>query len=203
VRWKTAWYCQADGPKGTMYLVATLDFGVEGRVMEPLILRRGGPEDEALRFELFAAEKALEFERIGLTEDQYRSLLEMQYRGRGWSYAAQHSELEEWILCTQAGSGVGRYLLEETVKGIRVLDLAVLPQWRGRGIATEVLQMLAQRCCALGVALSLRVVKDNPAVQLYARLGLRVIAEDAISYEMIWRQRSDCEPREWLGEREG
>jgi len=173
-----------------------LDAGsvVTACAMEAVSQRRARPEDEALRFELFAAEKASELERIGLAEAQYRSLLEMQYRGRALSYAAQYPEVEEWIVCTQAGSGIGRYLLAKTAKGIRLLDLAVLPQWRGRGIGTGVLQELAQRSCVAEVAFSLRVVKGNQATRLYARLGFQVIAEDEISYEMVWQRR--CEAQE-------
>jgi len=159
-----------------------------------MILRPSTPQDEPLLFELFAAEKAAEFTAIGLTEAQYRPLLEMQYRGRAISYSAQHPEAESWIICLQQAAeatAVGQYLLVKTPQGSRIVDLAVLPQYRGQGIATQVLEQLALQSADSEEALSLRVMKGNRAIQLYARLGFHVVNEDEISYEMYWRSATN------------
>ncbi len=163
-----------------------------------MILRPATPQDEPLLFELFAAEKVPEFAAIGLTEAQYRPLLEMQYRGRAISYSAQHPEAESWIICLQQAAeltAVGQYLLVKTPQGSRIVDLAVLPQYRGQGIATQVLQQLAQQSAAAGKALTLRVMKGNQAIRLYTRLGFDVVNEDEISHEMLWHFKAANEGR--------
>jgi ribosomal protein S18 acetylase RimI-like enzyme len=163
-----------------------------------MILRPATPQDEPLLFELFAAEKVAEFAAIGLTEAQYRPLLEMQYRARAIGYSEQHPGAKSWIIVLEQAAevtSVGQYLLVKTPQGSRIVDLAVLPQYRGQRIATQVLQQLAQQSAAAGEVLSLRVMKGNQAIRLYARLGFDVVNEDEISYEMLWHFQATNEGR--------
>jgi hypothetical protein len=78
----------------------------------------------------------------------------------------------------------------------RLVDLAILPPYRGRGIATQVLQQLVQQSAAAGAAFSLRVEKQNPALRLYERLGFFKVSGDELSYEMEWQPpTSGSQPR--------
>jgi ribosomal protein S18 acetylase RimI-like enzyme len=167
---------------------------VKACVMEGVHLRCAGREDDALLFALFAADKAAEFAAIGLPEEQYRPLLEMQYRGRAMTHSVRYPEAEDWIVCAPDGTAIGGYLLAKTSREARLMDLAVLPQWRGRGIGTRVLLELMRQSAMARVPLRLQVMKGNRAVRLYARLGFRVVDEDEITYEMIWRQTPELRP---------
>jgi ribosomal protein S18 acetylase RimI-like enzyme len=178
-----------------------------------VILRRAIPQDASLLFALFAADRAAQFAATGLTEAQYRPLLDMQYKGRAMTYSAQYPDAEDWIVCIEEGSladvshasmekelAVGRCLLARTSQGpkldFRLVDLAILPQFRDRGIATQVLQQLAQQSAAAGAAFSLQVEKQNPALRLYERLGFFKVSGDELSYEMEWRPpTSGSQPR--------
>ena len=156
-------------------------------MMERVTQRRAGSEDALLLYELFSTSRAVEFAAMGLTGEQYRPLLEMQYRGRAMTCAAQYPEAEDWIVCMEYGTAVGNYLLAGTSAGPRMIDLAVLPQWRGKGIGTQVLRQAAHRSAAAGEILSLRVMKGNQAMRLYTRVGFQVASEDETSCEMIWQ----------------
>jgi ribosomal protein S18 acetylase RimI-like enzyme len=167
---------------------------VNASMMEGISVRCARREDEALLFALFAAEKAAEFAAIGLPEVQYRPLLEMQYRGRAMTHSVRYPEAEDWIVCAPDGTALGGYLLAKTSQEARLMDLAVLPQWRGRGIGTRVLLDLMTRSATAGVPLKLQVMKGNRAVRLYARLGFQVVGEGEITCEMIWRQTLELRP---------
>ena len=54
---------------------------------------------------------------------------------------------------------------------IRVLDVALLPEWCGRGIGTSLLDDVITEADAEGFSVTLHVEVWNPAVRLYARLG--------------------------------
>ena len=111
----------------------------------------------------------------------------MQFRARAISYTDQYPAAQTWLIVTQQGNALGQYILSETAQVLRIVDLAILPQYRSRGVATQVLQQLQQQAAAAGLSLALRVAKESPALRLHTRLGFVVTGEDALSYQMIWR----------------
>jgi ribosomal protein S18 acetylase RimI-like enzyme len=60
---------------------------------------------------------------------------------------------------------------------------------RGQGIGTEVVKGLIEEAARAGQALTLGVVKTNPALRLYERLGFRTTHEDERKFYM----RHDCQ----------
>ena len=55
---------------------------------------------------------------------------------------------------------------------------------RRRGIGTEVVKGLIEEAARAGRAVTLGVVKTNPALRLYERLGFRTTHEDARKFYM-------------------
>jgi ribosomal protein S18 acetylase RimI-like enzyme len=69
-----------------------------------------------------------------------------------------------------------------------VLDIALLPERRGQGLGTRVLQQLMADTAAEGRALTIYVEAGNPARRLYDRLGLEPVGEpDGLHQFMRWR----------------
>jgi ribosomal protein S18 acetylase RimI-like enzyme len=64
------------------------------------------------------------------------------------------------------------------------LSIALLPEYRGRGIGTDLLKHLLNKARHNYQALSLSVSPDNPAAHLYERLGFEVINRQAASLTM-------------------
>ena len=145
------------------------------------------PETGSLAYQLFAVDKLAEFAAIGLPQPQAEALVQMQWRGRTLTYANQYPGAEDWTISLEDGTPVGRYLLQKTPQGVRMVDFAILPGWRGQGIGTQVLQQLIQSTAATESIFSLRVEKNNRALYLYKRLGLTIISSDEISFEMEWK----------------
>jgi len=67
--------------------------------------------------------------------------------------------------------------------------VALLPEFQGRGIGTEVIRQVMDQALRLGVCTRLQVLKVNPARRLYERLGFRVHAETVTHFQMV------CEPQ--------
>ncbi|MFK9714769.1 GNAT family N-acetyltransferase, partial [Escherichia coli] len=59
--------------------------------------------------------------------------------------------------------------LDDRAEGLHILDISLLPAWRGRGLGTRCLTALA--AANEGRALSIQVEIHNPARRLYERLG--------------------------------
>lgn len=153
---------------------------------EPITLRDRTTADEPLLFALFAETKAADLAPLGLTPEQLRPLLEMQYRGREMTYAAGYARVWDALIC-HSSTAVGRILIDRASDHWRLIDIAVQPSSRGRGIASQVIQLLQQQCQELRIPLRLSVPFGNPAQLLYARLGF-VMAQPSPA-----RQASDAE----------
>lgn len=57
-------------------------------------------------------------------------------------------------------------------------QLFVDSAWRRQGIGTEVVKGLVDEAASAGLAVTLGVVKTNPALRLYERIGFRITHED-------------------------
>jgi len=88
-----------------------------------------------------------------------------------------------WIrLLTGEGRGYG-YVDDAAPE----LSIAVLPDYRGRGIGTRLLERVLAESQSAYPAISLSVSADNPAVHLYRRLGFELAGEPGPSLTMIKR----------------
>lgn len=68
------------------------------------------------------------------------------------------------------------------------LAISLLPEYRGRGIGTQLLNGLLRLLRENGYqGASLSVQKENPALRLYQRVGFRIVSEKDTEYLMLWR----------------
>jgi ribosomal protein S18 acetylase RimI-like enzyme len=70
---------------------------------------------------------------------------------------------------------------------IRIVDIALLPDYRGNGIGTALLRDLFSEADAAGKTVTIHVERFNPALRLYERLGFSV-AEDKGVYLFLERR---------------
>jgi ribosomal protein S18 acetylase RimI-like enzyme len=78
------------------------------------------------------------------------------------------------------GSPAGRLFVYRGRDDIRIMDIALAPRFRGRGIGTELLRSLMAEADASGRKLSIHVEMNNPARTLYDRLGFRPAGEHGV-----------------------
>ena len=65
------------------------------------------------------------------------------------------------------------------------LSIAVLPQFRGQGLGTRLLEALTEAARGHYRAVSLSVSRGNPAERLYRRAGFELAAEGDSSITML------------------
>ena len=154
--------------------------------MTKIQLRSATAVDEPFLFALFAHEKSLEFAPLGWSSEQLQPLVEMQFRARQQSWAQIYAAASDFILCLEDGQPVGRHLMDRQADSYRIVDLAILPEYRNRGIGASALHLAQEIARSESVALRLRVARTNIAMRLYQRLGFVKIAEDELALEMEW-----------------
>jgi ribosomal protein S18 acetylase RimI-like enzyme len=65
-----------------------------------------------------------------------------------------------------------------------LVDIALLTEHRGLGIGGQLIRDLVQQCSRDYVPLHLQVLKANPALRLYERLGFTRTGEDQMYIQM-------------------
>jgi ribosomal protein S18 acetylase RimI-like enzyme len=76
------------------------------------------------------------------------------------------------------GAPAGRLYVHRDEREVRIMDIALVPAYRGRGIGTALLQGLIAEAGAR--TLSIHVEVNNPARRLYERLGFRCVSEHGV-----------------------
>ena len=87
-------------------------------------------------------------------------------------------------ICVDVPWPVGRLYLEERVTQIHITDIVLLPEMRGNGAGTAILEALIAFAHARGKAMGIFVEKFNPALRLYRRLGFVPIGDGEVYIEM-------------------
>jgi len=88
-----------------------------------------------------------------------------------------------------AGFVLSRHAADEE----ELLLIAVLPQYRARGLGQTLIDRLLDTACSRGVTrIFLEMRRDNPAIHLYRKVGFEPIGERANYYKMADGKRIDA-----------
>ena len=93
-------------------------------------------------------------------------------------------EIHEIIQCD--GDGIGCIALIDQPDALMLEKLYILPSHQNRGIGTFLLRRLIERADAGAQAILLRVLRVNPARQLYERNGFRIDRSSEERYFMSY-----------------
>lgn len=145
-----------------------------------------GPGHEPFLFALYAGTRREEVAGWGWDAAQQQAFLRMQCDLQRRAYALQYPGADEHLI-VHDGEPVGRMLVQRAGTAILLVDIALLPEWRGIGIGAALLRDLQEEATGAGKPLQLHVRKENPARRLYERLGFAVSGENDTHFAMQWR----------------
>jgi ribosomal protein S18 acetylase RimI-like enzyme len=75
-------------------------------------------------------------------------------------------------------------------KGIRIIDITLLPNWRKKEIGSSILKEITEKAAVNQMKVSIHVESFNPAMNLYKRLGFTKISEtNGVYHLMEWSPR--------------
>jgi GNAT superfamily N-acetyltransferase len=149
-------------------------------------LRPMEPSDAAFLFELYAGMRAAELAQVDWSDDQKQEFLRHQFDAQHRAYADTYAG-GDFLVILCDGVPAGRLYLVRWPAEIRIVDIVLLPEYRGRGIGGGLIRDILGEAASTGRAVSIHVERFNPAKRLYERLGFRLAAErDAVYMLMRW-----------------
>ena len=130
-------------------------------------------------------------------------------KGRDWSakqikifiehqFSAQHEYYQKnyigakFYIIEKENNVVGRLYIDFFFekKGIRIIDITLLPNWRKKNIGSSILAAIIKKAALKNMNVSIHVESFNPAMNLYKRLGFTKISEtNGVYHLMEWSPR--------------
>ncbi|MEM6455612.1 MAG: GNAT family N-acetyltransferase [Acidobacteriota bacterium] len=137
---------------------------------------------------LYASTRADEMRQVPWDDAQKAAFLQMQFEAQHRHYAAHFADAAfDLVLHGPERVPIGRLYLDRRDDELRIIDIALLPDWRGRGIGGALMRRVLDEAAAAGKPVRIHVEKNNPALRLYDRLGFRPIEDQGVYHLMEWR----------------
>jgi len=144
-------------------------------------------EDADFRFRLFWESRPPEFALLGLAPAAMEQLMRQQFHAQTVSYRNDFPTARFDIIELD-GRPIGRIVVDRSDTRVLIVDQAIVPELRNRGIGTAVMRAAMEDARTAGLPVRLHVASTNdPSLRLYLRLGFRPFEETPMYLELEWR----------------
>lgn len=153
-----------------------------------ITLRPVGPADDAFLFRVYASTRSEELAPVPWTEEQKQTFLLQQFRAQS-AYWGEHYAGADLRIVEVDGAAAGRFYVHRGSREIRLVDIALLPEYRQAGIGTRLVEELLAEAEARGLPVTAHVEVFNPARSLYERLGFAAVEDRGAYLFLKWTGR--------------
>jgi ribosomal protein S18 acetylase RimI-like enzyme len=154
-----------------------------------IALRPETADDAAFVERLYIANRWDEVAPTGWSDHEKVSFLTQQQRFQVIHYQTYYGHAARGII-TSHGEAIGRLYVLKMAGDIRIVDIAIMPEQRSRGIGTALILAVFDQARQDGSKVSIHVEQFNPARRLYDRLGFEPVGDKGIYTLMEWAPSS-------------
>ena len=151
------------------------------------------PADEGPLRTIYASTREDELARTGWLPTQREAFLRQQFDAQHRWYQT-HFAGGDFDLILERGEPVGRLYVYRQAHDLNVIDIALLPAHRGRGLGTFLMRAVLAEAARDGQTVSLHVEVFNRARTLYDQLGFRPVGEEGVYVGMRWEPPAGRKP---------
>ncbi len=161
--------------------------------MMPILLRPVTPADEEFLLSVYASTRVDEMARVDWNTEQKELFLSMQFRAQTQFYVENYRGAEFQVI-TLKDKSIGRLYIHRRGDEIRIMDIALLPDYRNSGIGSALLQEVLEQGKNHNLPVTIHVEQFNPAMRLYKRMGFRQKEDKGVYLLMEWSPVNKEEP---------
>jgi ribosomal protein S18 acetylase RimI-like enzyme len=153
-------------------------------------VRLASPDDLTFLERLYASTRADELERACFPLEQRAAFCRMQFNAQQHHYALYFARAVDTVLEID-GVAIGRELLARAADELFLVDIALLPEFRNRGIGSHRLRLMIEESRRLGCPIRLYAEQGSGAEALYRRHGFVITGEEGVHFMMERAADSD------------
>jgi ribosomal protein S18 acetylase RimI-like enzyme len=135
---------------------------------------------------VYASTRVQELAQVNWTPEEKAAFCHSQFQAQTQHYQRHYPTGQQFIILS-GETPVGRLYIAHRETEIRIMDIALLTAFRGRGIGTQLLRDLQNQASQAGKSLSIHVESFNPAMRLYQRLGFHLAEDKGVYQFMLWQ----------------
>jgi len=106
-------------------------------------------------------------------------LVRLQLQARNDQYSSQYPGADHDVIVS-GDESIGYLYALRGPDAFALIDIALLPEYQGTGIGTQLVSELIELARAVNKPLCAHVLKHSPAWRLWQRLGFRQVSDDGI-----------------------
>ena len=148
-------------------------------------LRPATDADREFLIDLYGSVRAEELALVTWAPGQREAFIRMQFAAQDTEYR-RHNPHGTFDVIEFHSEPVGRLYVDRRPTEIRIVDISLLPQFRGAGIGSGLLDDLMREAAASDRRLTIHVEINNRAGTLYTRLGFVEAARQGPYRRMEW-----------------
>ncbi len=143
-------------------------------------------EDKNFLRSLYASTREEELALTDWDDLQKEAFIGMQFEAQHSFYHEQFPNAEFQLILLDK-EPIGRLYIDKREDEFRIIDIALLKEYRNKGIGSTLLKDILSRSSLASLPVRIHVEQFNPALTLYNRLGFHRIEENGVYYLMEWR----------------
>jgi GNAT superfamily N-acetyltransferase len=156
--------------------------------VEPSVTFRPiAPDDRELLLRVYRSTREDELATVVDWTPEMKDAFILQQFTAQHTWYQEHYEGAEFLVILVDEAPAGRLYVHRRPSEIRLVDIALLPEYRNTGLGTRLLRDLLAEGEATGKPVTIHVEIYNPAMRLYQRLGFRPIEDRGVYHLLEWR----------------
>ena len=157
--------------------------------VKDISLRDIQDSDLAVLCKIYGSTRTEELEKgTNWSDEQKNIFIEHQFSAQHEYYQKNYIGAKFYII-EKDNVTIGRLYIDFFFekKGIRIIDITLLPDWRDKNIGSSILKEILEKAAKEKLKVTIHVESFNPAMNLYKKLGFIKISEtNGIYHLMEW-----------------
>lgn len=153
----------------------------------PVVLRAERERDAAFLADLFRTAAGRDVALMPIDDALKDQLIRMQFESQTATYRSQFPAARFDII-EQGGVPIGRIVIDHGTEVGRIVDIALMPGQRGRGLGAAILAAVTERFARRRQRIRCEVfVGNEPSLRMFRRAGFRQVGEAPPFLHLEWQ----------------
>jgi GNAT superfamily N-acetyltransferase len=142
-------------------------------------------EDMDFLYEVYASTRLEELAAVDWSAERKADFLHMQFDAQHRYYLENYRQASFQVIEVD-GHPAGRLYVDRRAAEIRIVDIALLTDYRRQGLGTAILGEILAEGEQRRLPVTIHVERFNPALMLYHRLGFSLVEDKGVYLLMEW-----------------